>query len=169
MTKTLTRLTLAFAAVFCFAWTPVFAQSATPGPTPTGSVGVQLPAERADAATLVGQSHSTGGTITLTVGSAGSTTQFAYITGIDVQVCQGSAVTAAAPTFITSTGFSGTNPQYMVGSGPATAGTCNPTDHIAFSAPLRSATGGTSPVFTLPAFITNQTVNVNIYYKLGAQ
>lgn len=144
------------------------AQSATPGPTPSGSIGVQLPAERADAATNVQHSHTTGATITITPGAAGTATQYAYITGLDISNCQGSAVTAAAPTYITTTGING-NPQYQVGSGPATAGTCSPTQVIAFSAPLKSATAGTAVTFVLPAFITNQVISVNVYYRLAAQ
>jgi len=146
--------------------TLAFAQAQS-GPLPPGSLGtVQLPVERADSATNVQHSHSSAATITLSSGPAGSATQSIYITGMDITNCQGSAVTAAAPTFITTTGVNG-SPQYMVGSGPATAGTCTPTSYIAFTAPLKSSSPGTNVTFVLPTFITNQTVSVNVYYRLA--
>jgi len=140
---------------------------ATSGPNPGGgAVTVVNTVERADSATNVQHSHSTGATITLSAGPAGSSTGSIYVTGLDISNCQGSAVTAAAPTYITTTGLNG-SPQYQIGSGPATAGTCTPTDIIAFSAPLKSATSGTNVTFVLPTFIANQTVSVNVYYRLG--
>lgn len=95
MTKPV-RFALIAAAILSLASAPVFAQSATPGPTPTGSVGVQLPVERADAANTVQHSHSTGATITLTAGAAGTATQYVYITGIDISNCQGAAAVTPA-------------------------------------------------------------------------
>lgn len=142
-----------------------FAQ-ATQGPTPPGAVGVALPAERSDAATNVQHSHTTGATITLTAGTPGGPQQSIYVTGLDISNCQGSAVTAAAPTYITTTGING-SPQYQVGSGSATAGLCTPTSVLTFTAPLKSATPGTNITFILPSFITNQVVSVNVYYRLG--
>lgn len=143
-----------------------FAQ-AQAGPTPPSALGtVVSPVERADAATNVQHSHSSAATITLTVGQAGTNTQTAYVTGLDISNCQGTAVTAAAPTYITTTGLNG-SPQYQVGSGPATAGTCTPTSVIGFTAPLKSSTPGTNVTFVLPTFITNQVVSVNVYYRLG--
>jgi hypothetical protein len=144
----------------------VFAQ-AQAGPMPPGALGtVVLPVERSDAATNVQHSHTTGGTITLSAGIAGSSTQSIYVTGLDISNCQGTAVTAAAPTYITTTGING-SPQYQVGSGPATAGTCTPTSVINFTAPLKNATPGTNITVILPAFITNQVISVNVYYRLG--
>lgn len=138
----------------------------TAGPTPAGAVTVVSPVERADSATNVAHSHTTGATITLSAGSAGGPTQSIYVTGLDISNCQGTAVTAAAPTYITTTGLNG-SPQYQVGSGPATAGTCTPTSVIMFSAPLKSQTPGSNITFIMPAFITNQVVSVNVYYRLG--
>lgn len=156
-------------ALLVLAATSAFAQ-ANAGPKPQGAVDVQLPAERADAATNVCHSHSTGATCTLTVGAAGTNTQTAYVTGIDYSVCQdATGATPAATTFITTTGFNG-NPQYQAGSGNTNAavlGTCTMTTGIAFSAPLKSNTPGTSPTFVLPTFATHQTISLNVYYKLG--
>lgn len=137
------------------------------GPTPPGSLGtVVSPVERSDSATNVQHSHSSGATITLTAGSAGTNTQSIYITGLDITNCAGaSAVTAAAVAFITTTGLNG-SPQYMFGSG-TTAGTCWTSPTPSFTAPLKSATPGTNVTFVLPAFATNQTLSVNVYYRLG--
>jgi len=155
-----------FALLLLVTPTLAFAQAQS-GPVPPGALGTVVgTVERADAAKLVGHSHSSAATITLTAGSAGTNTQSIYITGIDISNCQGSAVTAAAPTYITTTGINGA-PQYQVGSGPATAGTCTPTSVIQFAAPLKSATPGTNVTFVLPTFITNQTVSVNVYYYLA--
>src|ERR1051326_1077908 len=163
--RTLTRLVMVAVVMLC-APTLVFAQ-AQAGPVPPGSLGtVVLPVERSDAATNVQHSHSSAATTTISAGLAGTSTQSIYVTGIDITNCEGTAVTAAAPTFITTTGLNG-SPQYMVGSGPATAGTCTPTSIINFTAPLKSATPGTNVTFVLPTFITNQTVSVNVYYRLG--
>lgn len=142
-----------------------FAQ-ATPGPAPAGAVTVVSTVERADAATNVQHSHTTGATITLTSGLVGSPSQSIYVTGLDISNCQGTAVTAAAPTYMTTTGING-SPQYQIGSGPATAGTCSPTSVITFSAPLKSQTPGTNITFVLPSFITNQVISVNVYYRFG--
>jgi hypothetical protein len=158
------RLLILCSAVLLLA-APLFAQG-TPGPTPAGAVVTVQPVERADAATNVQHSHSTGATLTLTAGPAGSSTQSIYITGLDVTNCQGSAVTAAAPTYITTTGLNG-SPQYMTGSGPAAAGTCSPASVISFSAPLKSSSPGTNVTFVLPAFVTNQVISLNVYYRLG--
>lgn len=139
---------------------------ATQGPTPPGAVAVVNPVERADSATNAQHSHSTGATITLTAGAAGTNTQSIYITGIDISNCEGAAVTAAAPTYITTTGING-SPQYQIGSGPATAGTCSIASPPAFTAPVKNATPGTNVTFVLPTFVTNQVVSVNVYYRLG--
>ena len=146
---------------------PLFAQG-TPGPTPAGAVVTVMPVERPDAATNVQHSHSTGATLTLTAGPAGTSTQSVYITGLDISNCQSTTgVTAAAPTYITTTGLNG-SPQYQLGSGPATSpGLCQPVSVINFTAPLKSATPGTNVTFVLPAFATNQVVSLNVYYRLG--
>lgn len=147
--------------------TSAYAQNAQVGPAPPGSTPVVLPVERPDAATNTQHSHSTGATITLSAGTVGGPSQSVYITGIDISNCQGaSAVTAATPTYITTTGVNG-SPQYQVGSGSATAGLCSPTQTIAFTAPLKSASPGTNVTFVMPTFATNQTISVNVYYRLG--
>lgn len=159
------RLKLAILALVLSVPTVTWAQG-TQGPTSPGGIPVVLPVERGDAATNVQHSHTTGATLTLSAGAAGGPSQSIYITGLDISNCQGTAVTAAAPTYITTTGINGA-PQYQVGSGPATAGTCTPVSTIQFTAPLKSQTPGTNITFVMPAFITNQVVSVNVYYRLG--
>lgn len=109
-------------------------------------------------------SHTSAATLTITAPPTGS---FVYVTGIDISNCAGaSAVTAAAPTYITTTNLTGA-PQYQLGSG-VTAGLCQPTSSgIAFTTPLRSTTAGAAVTFVLPTFATNQTVSVNVYYFYG--
>ena len=135
--------------------TPSHAQTAT-----------QQIGSRLDAALYASQIQ-TATTTTLTPGAG----NYVYLTGIDVQACAGStAVTAAAPTYITVTGFTG-NPQWQVGSGGASitgrpgtgAGGCT-TTVTAFTGMLKSATPGTAVVFTTPTLATNQTTNVNLFY-----
>lgn len=110
-------------------------------------------------ATSVVHSHTTGATLTLTP-TAG---QYVYITGIDIQNCAtGTAVTAAAPTYITTTNITGA-PQYQIGSG-VTAGDCQPVTVSGLSSPLRSTAISTAVTFVLPAFATNQVVSVNVYW-----
>lgn len=160
------RLTYLLATLLVLARPGLGFAQGTPGPAPPGAVTTVSPVERSDAATNAAHSHTTGATITLSAGAAGGPTQSIYITGIDISNCQGTAVTPAAPTYITTTGLNG-SPQYQVGSGPATAGACTPTSTIQFTAPLKSQTPGSNVTFVMPAFITNQVVSVNVYYRLG--
>lgn len=121
---------------------------------------VKLSGSRNDAAITVVHSHTSGATLTL---NAADSNSFVYIIGLDISNCAtGSAVTAAAPTYITTTNISGA-PQYQLGSG-STAGACTPAPPTEFASPLRSQTAGTAVTFVLPAFATNQVVSVNIYY-----
>lgn len=115
-------------------------------------------ASRADAATLVGTSKTTAATITIAAASG----QYFYLTGIDVTNCAGaSAVTAAAPTDITTTNMNGA--VWTIGSG-ATAGLCQVANFSNFGpAGLKSAAPGTATTFVLPTFATNQVVRVSIY------
>lgn len=147
-------LVLAFAAAFLMLAAPTYAQQ-----PPTS---IQQAASNLDAATLVGHSHTSAATITLTVPGG----FFAYVKGIDITNCAGaSAVTAATPTYITSTNFAGTGsgPQYQLGSG-ATAGLCQPTGYLPVN--LKSAQPGVNVTFVLPTFATNQVASVNVYYNL---
>jgi hypothetical protein len=129
---------------------------------PTNAQAPSVPQWHKDAATLTGHAHTTGATITIDSVSQG-VNNYIYITGLDIMNCEGAAVTPAAPTFITTTGLAG-NPQYMVGSGAAAAGSCAQTVSIPFPpGGLRSATKGVSVTFVLPAFVTNQVVSVNVY------
>jgi hypothetical protein len=128
-------------------------QSATP---------VQQTATMNNAATAAAHSHTSAATITITV-PAGN---YAYITGLDISDCAtGTAVTAAAPTYVTTTNITGA-PQYQIGSG-VTAGLCQPTASLAFSQPIKSAVPGTNVTFVLPTFATNQVDSVNVYYYLA--
>lgn len=108
--------------------------------------------------------HSHTSAATITVPAPPDSLQFVYIIGIDITNCAGaSAVTAAAPTFITTTNLSGA-PQYALGSG-VTAGQCTATPSVAFTNTLRATTAGAAVTFILPTFATNQTVSVNVYYS----
>lgn len=117
-------------------------------------------AQHYDAATNVSYSRTSAATITITPPGG----QFVYITALDISNCAGaSAVTAAAPTYITTTNISG-NPQYQLGSG-VTAGLCTTVALPAFNVGgLKSAAAGTAVTFVLPTFATNQTASVNVYY-----
>lgn len=150
-------ITMALAGLLLILPSFALAQVAAPGATLVQTASTDL-----QAAIAVGHSHSTGATITITVPAG----QYAYVTGLDISNCQGSAVTAAAPTYVTTTGLNG-SPQWVIGSGPATAGTCSPTATFAFAKSLKSQTAGTNVTFVLPTFVTNQVVGVNVYYYLG--
>jgi len=117
---------------------------------------VQQSATDTTAATIIGNAHTTGAAVTFTPPAG----QSVYITGLDVSNCaQASAVTAAADTTITTSGFAGTWTIY-VGSG-VTAGLCQP-QMFAFSKPIKGLQG-TAAVFTLPTFATNQVIGLNVY------
>lgn len=126
---------------------------------------VSLASAQGVPSTGVGHSHTGSATITI---AAPPTGQFVYITGIDISNCAGaSAVTAAGPTYITTTNLTGA-PQYQLGSG-VTAGLCTATvSGVSLSSPLKSTTAATAVTFVLPAFATNQTVSVNVYYYVGS-
>lgn len=118
---------------------------------------VQQTATRNDAATVAGTSATSAATITI----AANGSQYFYLTGIDIMNCAGSsAVTAAAPTTITTTNLAG-SPAWTVGSG-VTAGLCT-NQTVNFGTPLKSAVPGTATTFVLPTFATNQTIRANVY------
>lgn len=123
---------------------------------------VQQAPTRLDAANLTGHSHTSAATISFTVPSG----NYLYLTGVDIVDCAGgSAVTAAAPTFLTiSTGSIGGPglPQWMIGSG-ATAGLCQPGPSVEYVVPVKITPSAGTVVFTMPTFATNQTVSVNLY------
>lgn len=141
--------TLATLAVLLLAAVPAWAQG-----TPTA---VQHTPQHLDTAVSVQHSHTSAATITLTNDGA----NYIYITAIDISNCAGTAVTAAAPTFITTTGITGA-PQYMLGSG-STAGLCQPF-FVSFPNGLKSSSPGVNVTFVLPAFVTQQTASVNVYF-----
>lgn len=128
--------------------------------TPPASTPITQTASLNDAATTTAHSHTTAATLTLT----SAPNMYVYVTGMDISNCQaGSAVTAASPAYMTTTGLNG-SPQFQIGSGPATAGLCSPTQNFAFSKPLKAQTAGTNVTFVLPSFIIRQAVSVNVYY-----
>lgn len=127
------------------------------GLTQLGNLKVAV--QESQGALLTGHSHTSAATITLTA----TALQFLYITGIEISNCAtGTAVVAAAPTYITTTNLNGA-PQYQVGSG-VTAGLCQPVHFTPFASPLRSQTAGTNVTVVLPTFATNQVISVNVYY-----
>lgn len=123
-----------------------------------GQALVQQSPTRFDAATVVGTSKTSAATITI----AAVNGQYFYLTGIDTTNCAtGTAVTAAAPTDITSTNLNGA--AWTVGSG-VTAGLCQPQSFSSFGpAGLKSALPGTATTIVLPTFATNQIVRVSVY------
>ena len=130
-------------------------QSENPGATPVSSYGPPC--------SISQNTHSSATTLTITPPGG----QYVYICEIDVVNCQGSAVTAAAPTYLTTTGINGT-PQWPIGSGPATAGTCSQSFSVSYpNGGLRSATAGANVTVVTPTFVTNQVVGVNVVYRFG--
>lgn len=132
----------------------------------TGGTQVAQQSGHFDAATNVSHSHTSAATLTITPGG----NQYVFITAIDIQNCEGGTTVAVAnPTYITTTGIAGA-PQYQLNSGPGTApGVASPGVFINFApGALRSQTAGTAVTFVLPAFVTNQTVSLNVYYYLSS-
>lgn len=127
------------------------AQQATP---------VQQVAARLDSATQVGTSATSAATITLTPNGG----EAVYVYEIDVNNCAGaSAVTAAAPTTITTTNLTG-SPNWTLGSG-VTAGACAQAFSVSYPGGLKATAPGTAVTFVLPTFATNQTVRVNVAWR----
>jgi hypothetical protein len=113
---------------------------------------------RPDAATLIGTSVSSAATITMTPNPG----QSLYVYNVHISNCAGaSAVTAAAPTSLTTTNLGGgTTPAWQVGSG-VTAGVCTEWSDT-YPTGLKANTPGTAVTFVLPTFATNQTVRVQV-------
>lgn len=131
--------------------------------TAIGATPIYQTAQDFTAATFVAHSHVTATTLTINPGTG----NYVYLTGLDISDCAtGTAVGAAVPTYITTTGFAGILPQYQIGSG-VTAGLCQPTIAPTFAKPLKSATPGAAVTFILPAFATNQVVSANFYYYVA--
>ena len=123
---------------------------------------VQQDSQILQAATAVGTSVTSASTITITPPAG----QFVYVQEVDVANCAGgTAVTAAAPTTITTTNLTG-SPAFTVGSG-VTAGLCQPFPTVVYPNGLKSSSPGTNVTFVLPTFATNQTVRVNVAYSFG--
>jgi hypothetical protein len=109
-------------------------------------------------ATLISHSHTSAATTTITPPAG----QYVYVIGVDISNCAtGTAVTPAAPTYLTTTGFSGTW-TFVVGSGAA-AGLCQP-QVVTLTRPVKSAAPGTAVTFVEPTFATNQIVAFDVYY-----
>ena len=126
----------------------------------TGGTQTAQQATHYDAATNAQHTHTTATTITITPPGG----QYVYVTALDISDCAtGTAVTAAAPTYITTTGLNGT-PQYQIGSG-VTAGLCQPVPVPAFNlGGFKSSAPGSNVTFVLPTFATNQVISFNVYY-----
>lgn len=119
---------------------------------------VQQSATKLDSAVLVSTSNTSAATITITPPAG----QYVYITALDISNCAGTAVTAAAPTSLTSTNLGGAT--WMIGSG-STTGLCQPSPAAgSYPNPLKSGAAGTAVTLVLPTFVTNQVVRVSAYY-----
>ena len=134
---------------------PAFGQTNIPPAT-----AVQQSGQRLDAGIQVQHTHAASTTLTATPPSG----QYVYWTGLDISNCVGTAATAAAPVYVTTTGFTG-SPQWQVGSG-SVAGVCTdsqPTG-FAYTSPFKSTTAGTAVTWVSPAFSNTQVVSINVYY-----
>ena len=150
-------LALSLSVAFLFASSVAYAQSVS---VPPGSTAVTQTATLNDAAQIVAHSHTPAATLTLTSAPG----MYVYVTGMDISNCEtGTAVTAASPAYITTTGLNG-SPQYQVGTGPAAAGTCSPTQNFAFVKALKAGQQGTNVTFVLPVNVANRILSVNVYY-----
>ena len=113
-----------------------------------------------DAALQISTSATSAATLTL-VPEPG---QSVYVFVIDVQNCAGaSAVTAAAPTTVTTTNLRGA-PAWTLGSG-VTAGLCTQSFAVPFPTGLKAEAPSLPVTVVLPAFATNQTVRVNVAWR----
>ena len=129
------------------------------GPGISGTLVQQSPTKY-DAATQTTTSATSAATLTLT--PPGS--QYVYIFEIDISNCAGAtAVTAAAPTNITTTNITG-GWTYQLGSG-VTAGQCTQNQSMVFPTGLKASAPGTAVTFVLPTFATNQTVRLNVVWN----
>ena len=116
-----------------------------------------------DACNVVANNHTSAQTTTITPPG----NYYVYICAIDLENCQGTAVTPATALYITTTGLTG-SPEWLVGSGPATAGTCSQALALNFSpGSFQSATPGAAVTFVMPTFVNNQLINLNIWYFTG--
>lgn len=125
----------------------------------TNIVGVQAQPSHLDAAQLVASSATTATTLTLTPPAG----QSVYVTNIEITNCaSATAVTAAAPTTVSTTNLGGA--AWTLGSG-VTAGLCQPSPiNGPFPLALKSATPGVAVTIVLPTFATNQIIRVSAYY-----
>ena len=116
-----------------------------------------------DACNAVANNHTSGSTTTITPPG----NYYVYICAVDLQNCEGAAVTPATPLYITTTGFTGL-PEFLVGSGPAVSGTCSQALALNFSpGSFQSSTPGAAVTFVMPAFVGSQLINLNVWYFTG--
>ena len=126
---------------------PAFAQVALNQVTHTG--------QHLDAAQAVSTSNTSAATLTLT-----PTSGSVYVTDVHISNCAGaSAVTAAAPTSLTTTNLYGA--AWQIGSG-VTAGVCQPEVSDPYPLGGLKAAAPGAVTFVLPTFATNQTVRVQV-------
>lgn len=148
-----TAILLSLVALSALGWR-AHAQQAQPATL------VQQTATHLEAATRIDTSVTSAATITLTPNAGESV----YIQEIDISNCAGgSAVTAAAPTTITTTNLVG-SPVYTIGSG-SSAGLCTQTLIVQYPFMLKAQTTGTAVTLVLPTFATNQTLRVNVAWR----
>lgn len=123
---------------------------------------VQQNSQRLDAASLAATNATSAATLTLTPPAG----QYVYVTAVEITNCASAgAVTAAAVTTLTTTGFNGvaSGPIWTLASGLG-QGTCVPEIIVTFPSGLKSATPGTAVTFVQPTWATNQVVRLNVYY-----
>jgi hypothetical protein len=132
--------------------TPADAQQA-------GGTQIQQQSQHLDAATLIGNNHSSATTLTLTPPSG----QYLYLTSVHIENCASATVTVAVPTSVISTGFSTSgSPSFEIQSG-TTSGLCSESN-IIWPQALKSQNAGTNVTFVTPAFATNQIINFEVSY-----
>jgi hypothetical protein len=151
--RTFARLLSVAALLLAAAIAPAFAQSTSPAP-------VQQSPTHLDACVFLQHSHTSAATLTIQPPAS----QYVYICEIDLSNASGaSAVTVAAPTFLTTTGLPGL-PQIIAASG-VVAGVGQPAAVLQYPlGALKSTTPGGAVTLVLPAFPTNQTLSLNVAY-----
>jgi hypothetical protein len=112
------------------------------------------------AATRIDTSAASATTITMVP----ERNESVYIAAIDFSNCAGaSAVTAAAPTTITTTNLLGA-PAWQMGSG-VTAGLCTQTFSVTYPNELKAQAANLPVTVILPTFATNQTIRVSVAWR----
>lgn len=120
-----------------------------------GQAATQAVPQHLDAAQFYATTVTTATTLTLTPAAG----QSVYLTSVHISNCAGSsAVTAAAPTSITSTNLNGLT--YQMGSG-VTAGVCIQESTDLWPNGFKAAAPGAVTI-VMPTFAANQTIRVGV-------